>query len=75
MAKENIEKTIFTWIITFIFSFFLFQALEEFITSQPDFVFKNIILLILPGPEDSVIELIQFLLYWSGAVYLKFFKD
>lgn len=72
--KGQHAKEIVTWIVTFIFSFYLFQALEEFISSQPEFVFKNLILLIIPGPQDNFIELLQFLLYWIGAVYAVFRK-
>ena len=71
MARQ-IERKIIQWIVTFIFSFYLFQILEDFIVSQPEFIFKSLILLILPAPQDSFTELIQFLIYWVGFAYLEF---
>lgn len=74
MPKKSIKNTFIEWIIAFSLSFFLFQILEDYISNQPDFVFKNLILLVIPAPQDSIIEFIQFLVYWITIVMIKFVK-
>ena len=56
-------------------SFFLFQILEDYVASVSDFPLKKLIQLLIPGPQDSVLEFLQFVVYWvvgGSGVYLKF---
>ncbi len=62
-------------IITFYLSSALCQTVEEQLATQPDFPFKGLIMLLVPAPEDSLLELLQFLTYWVvgtfGAIKIK----
>jgi hypothetical protein len=66
--KNNPLNELFAWIVLFSLSFFLSQIIEEQITQSEHFPFKNIIQFFVPGPEDSILELMQFMLYWILAV-------
>ena len=74
MAK-NFIKQIFVGIVSFIVSFILSQYLENSIIAMSDFPLKNIFLLIIPGPQDSVLEFVQFIVYWVVGIWLVFFRE
>ena len=55
-------------ILIFTVSSFLSQILEEQIAQAETFPFKDVIQILIPGPQDNVIEFVQFMLYWILAV-------
>ena len=71
----DIIKQIILGFLVFIVSFYLSQALEESITAMENFPLKNVFLLLIPGPEDSALEFLQFMSYWAGGLYFTFFRD
>lgn len=72
MKKQPLRAKITEFILVFIISIYLFPALKDFIYSIADFPLKNLFLIIIPSPEDSLLQLIQFISYWIGAGYLTF---
>ena len=71
MAK--IIGIIILCIMAFYLSAGLFQALEQHIATLDEFPFKSLIMLFIPAPEDSLLELVQFLAYWAVGAFA-FFK-
>ena len=72
MTKQPLSAKIGEFILTFIVSIFLFPALENFIASAPSSPLKELLTFLIPSPQDNVLELLQFILYWVGAGYLTF---
>jgi len=60
------------FVLAFIVSIFLFPALDSFIASTPYFPLKELFTFLIPSPQDSILEFLQFILYWIGAGYLTF---
>ena len=71
----DIIKQVILGVVVFIIPFYLSQALEKSITAMADFPLKNVFLLLIPCPEDSVLEFLQFIAYWAGGLYFAFFRD
>ena len=71
----KIVGIIIVCIMAFYLSATLSQAVEEQLKAQPDFPFRGLIMLLVPAPEDSLLEMLQFLAYWAvgafGAIKIK----
>ena len=72
MKKQKLSAKIGEFVLAFIVSIFLFPALDSFIASTPSFPLKELFTLLIPSPRDSILEFLQFILYWGGAGYLTF---
>lgn len=65
---NNTFSIIFVFLIAFILSFYFSQVIEDTLENSEDFVFKDLLQFLIPGPEDNVLELVQFLLYWAAPI-------
>ena len=70
MAK--IIGIVILYMMAFYLSAGLCQALEQNLAEQDDFPLKNLIMLLVPAPEDNILEMIQFLTYWAVGVFATF---
>ena len=70
--KTNIAGIVIFWLIVFFLTYGLSQALEQHLSTLEDFPFKSLIMLLVPAPEDSLLELIQFLAYWAVGAFAVF---
>lgn len=74
MKQQPLPVKIEEFVLAFIISIFLFPALDNFIASSPSFPLKELFTFLIPSPQDSILEFLQFLLYWLSAGYLTFRK-
>ena len=75
MRKNKLANEIIGSAIAFLFSIYLFPLLEKMVSSSPDFQFQKLITILIPSPQDSILEFIQFIIYWVGFGYLTFKKE
>jgi len=72
MKQQPLSAKIGEFVFALIVSIFLFPILDSFMASTPSFPLKELFTLLIPSPQDNILEFLQFILYWAGAGYLTF---